>query len=78
MDSKIKMRVVFRNVFEEVKIPTVISLVNDKGHNGVIFTMNKPKVLRGRDITVQGTKEELKQAMNFWKEIYGEELYTDL
>lgn len=78
MTNKINMRVVFRNVFQAVEIPSNLTLIQDKGHEGVIFTMNKPKVLRGRELIVQGTKDEIHKAMNFWQNTYGDELYTEV
>ena len=73
-----KITVIFRNFFEKVEIPHVISLIQDRGSDISVYTLTKPRVLRGRQIVIEGSKEEIKQALDFWKKTYKVELFTDL
>lgn len=70
--------VVFRNLFQDVKIPPCVDLVYDKGHDGVIFQMEKPKRLRGKQLVIKGSEEDLKKALDYWEHLYKVELFTSL
>ena len=76
-EAKITLEVVFRNHFESVTVPENITLVSDLGSDCSIYTMDKPRVLRGRRILIEGVKDNLKKAMDFWTESYGDIIYTD-